>query len=223
MSALTTLSLQHNSLVGSLPSNLYDLSNLQDLRLASNLVTHLISSYLLSPHTISLTNLALVTLVHQLTGTLSKSFEHLQSLKTIYLFSNKFSGTIPTQLVKLSSSLVALGLGKNLLTGTISHKLSSLTNLRIFRVQYNSLTGTVPQQLSTISSLHGMKLNCNHFTKDPFSEGDGAFDNVFYDDRWVSLPLTSGSWFLSPLHSHIYPSPSLCIFILAHYRITCDA
>ena len=39
----------------------------------------------------------------------------------------------------------------------------------------------VPKSLSTISALYGLKLNCNHFTKDPFE--DDAFGDVFYDDR----------------------------------------
>ena len=38
LSKLSTLSLEHNFLVGSLPTELYDLSKLQELRLASNQV-----------------------------------------------------------------------------------------------------------------------------------------------------------------------------------------
>ncbi len=41
----------------------------------------------------------------------------------------------------------------------------------------------MPQSLSTITALYGLKLNCNHFSQDPFEVDDASFGDVFYDDR----------------------------------------
>jgi Leucine-rich repeat (LRR) protein len=140
LTSLSYLGVGYNSLTGSLPPGLLGgLAGLTAVHLEHNSLTGTLPS-----DVYGLGALQELYLVHnQFSGTLSHSLERLHSLQVLFMYHNKISGTIPTQLAKLHTSLRQIGLGQNQLTGTLSHKLSALTNLHTLRVQYNSLTGTV--------------------------------------------------------------------------------
>ncbi|MCO5561892.1 hypothetical protein L7F22_015517 [Adiantum nelumboides] len=159
-SRVTQLQLKNAGLRGSLPSNLNQLSSLEQIALQSN----------------------------SLSGPLP-SFSGLSSLTTAYLGDQQFS-SIPSDFFKGLSSLViftlqnnpinsstgwslpsdiasALGLTTLVLTNTslvgpIPDFLSSLTSLQELRLSYNGLSGGIPSSFSSLAQLSRFELNNNN-------------------------------------------------------------
>ena len=67
---------------------------------------------------------------------------------------NQLTGTIPTQLGKLTKMTDDFGLSSNKLRGTIPTELGMLTKLcNDFQLQGNQLTGTIPDVLGKLTNL----------------------------------------------------------------------
>ena len=81
-------------------------------------------------------------------------------LKFLGLESNRFSGTIPSNLYALKS-LVGLNLGSNSLVGTIPSALGNWASLTTLYLGGNFLTGTIPPSISTLTALRGLYLHSN--------------------------------------------------------------
>ncbi len=127
---VTGLYLNRNGLTGSIPSQLGNLFNLEDLDLDNNDLTGSIPSEL---------------------GNLSNLREDLE------LSNNRLTGTIPSELGNLSN-LEDLYLQSNKLTGSIPTELGNLSNLNRLRLNENQLTGTIPSQLGNLSNLEDLWL-----------------------------------------------------------------
>ncbi len=132
---VTVIELEENGLTGSIPSELGNLSNLDDLLLSSN----------------------------NLTGTIPPQLGNLSNLEDLYLDNNDLTGTIPPQLGNLSN-LDVLDLDNNDLTGTIPSELGNLSNLEDLYLFNNDLTGTIPPQLGNLSNLKELWLFNNRLT-----------------------------------------------------------
>ena len=153
------LHLQSNNLVGTLPSSLGNLSNLQNLSLYSNQLTGSIP-----PELGNLSNLQILNLYdNQLTGSIPTELGSLSNLTQLNLFLNQLTGNIPTELGNLSN-LTYLDLYYNQLTGSIPTSLGSLANLGTLSLSSNQLTGGIPTSLGGLSNLTVLALSENQLT-----------------------------------------------------------
>ncbi|WP_338767116.1 choice-of-anchor D domain-containing protein [Bernardetia sp. ABR2-2B] len=164
---VTQLNLTNNNLVGSIPTQIGDLTALQVLRLntiaAAN--PNQISGTL--PTQIgNLTNLIeLVLSFNQITGNIPTSIGNLTNLTELDLYGNLLSGSIPTQIGTMTS-LQRFIVGDNNLTGTVPSQINNLSNLTRIELQDNNLTGVIPL-LNNLSNLEGLFLSSNQFTNYP--------------------------------------------------------
>ncbi|GMI64351.1 BAK1-Associating Receptor-Like Kinase 1 [Hibiscus trionum] len=182
LSELRTVSLQHNSLSGSVPS-FANLSNLQTIFLDDNAFTSVSPDAffgLTSLQTLSLsentklspwtfpdlsqsTSLVVVQLDNtNLYGTLPDVFESLSSLESIRLSYNNLSGTLPASLG--GSMIKNLWINNQIVgfTGTLD-VLSSMTQLSQVWVHKNMFTGQIPD-LSKCVGLFDLQLRENQLT-----------------------------------------------------------
>ncbi|XP_034899755.1 uncharacterized protein [Populus alba] len=178
---LIELFLPNNSLYGSIPSHIGNLSNLSILDLSYNNISGNIPPEIGNLE--SLTVLAL--LFNKLTGTIPTFLENLKNLSILSLWSNSFSGPL-TIIGNLPRSLTILDLSSNKLTGTIPASLGNLKSLSILSLHsnnlfgpltfienmtrsltildlsFNKLTGTIPASLENFKSLSVLSLLNNN-------------------------------------------------------------
>ena len=176
---VTGLNLAGNELSGEIPTELADLSALEELRLGDSLVAqsragcHYITdrSALIAaiqvgqlrpnqltgeipPELGNLSNLRVMNLgYNQLTGEIPPELGRLSNLQGLYLDENQLSGGIPPELGNLSN-LQRLGLGRNRLSGEIPPELGSLLVLQHLELCQNQLTGEIPPELDNLDSLN---------------------------------------------------------------------
>jgi len=143
---LTYLRLDYNSLSGSIPAELGNLTYLTQLGLHGNSLSGSIPAELGN-----LTNLTqLLLMSNSLTGSIPTELGNLTNLTHLYLSYNSLSGSIPSELGNLTN-LTQLYLQNNSLSGSIPAELGNLTNLTLLFLSYNSLTGPLPQWLSDMA------------------------------------------------------------------------
>lgn len=132
---VTTLALNWNNLTGTLPTEIGDLSELQELNLVANTIG----------------------------GSLPVELGNLSKLEKFELASNQFTGTIPTELGNLTK-LIMFRLDENQLTGTIPVELGNFSRLQGLDLSINQLTGTIPVEFGNLKALAVLKLNENQLT-----------------------------------------------------------
>ncbi|KAM7467932.1 hypothetical protein LguiB_015494 [Lonicera macranthoides] len=145
--ALTFLALQHNNLSGIIP-NIWGakVSNssymLQSLTLDHNLLVGQIPTSLSK-----LTSLEVINLSHnRINGTIPNEFSSLSRLQVLDLSNNGINGHIPPSIGNIST-LNQIDLSNNTFNGGIPNSLANLPNLTSFDVSYNNLSGIVPSRL----------------------------------------------------------------------------
>ncbi len=160
-----SLALFSNSLTGSIPAALGDLTKLKYLNLTNNSLTGPIPAELGN-----LTKLETLDLRDNkenrnggLTGSIPAELGDLTNLKELNLFNNSLTGSIPAELGNLDS-LKHLALYNNSLTGSIPAELGDLTNLKELNLFNNSLTGSIPAELGNLDSLKHLALYNNSLT-----------------------------------------------------------
>ena len=181
---VTRLVLSENSLSGNLPSELGNLTNLEDLSLRGN---HQLSGSI--PTELgNLNNLRVLSLgYNQLSGSIPTELGNLNNLSTLTLSYNQLSGSIPTELGNLTNlgylnlrgnqlsgsiptelgnlnNLTFMGLGINQLSGEIPTELGNLTNLTYLNFRENQLSGTIPPELGELSNLRALFLQDNQLS-----------------------------------------------------------
>ncbi|MDQ1355247.1 MAG: hypothetical protein QG657_5557, partial [Acidobacteriota bacterium] len=135
------LSLDNNQLMGDIPSELGNLTNLQGLRLNRN----------------------------HLSGSIPPELGNLSHLEYLYLYNNELSGAIPSQLGNLSL-LLQLDLGSNKLSGSIPPELGNASSLTWLRLRLNQLSNSIPSQLGNLSNLGFLDLSSNQLSGEIPSE-----------------------------------------------------
>ena len=159
LSNLRDLSLNGNQLTGGIPSELGNLANLQGLSLWGNQLTGVIPKELGS-----LANLQSLSLSeNRLTGEIPLELGGLDNLHALYLWKNQLTGEIPPELGGLSN-LTWLWLHVNQLTGVIPKELGNLAQLEGLLLQGNQLIGTIPTELGNLSNLQWLSLGGNFLT-----------------------------------------------------------
>ena len=171
------LALSSNNLVGTLPAELGNLSELTKLELDTNDLTGAIPTELAN-----LSNLTVLELTfNDLTGAIPTELANLSNLRTLNLYGNDLSGAIPTELDGLTN-LTRLSLGGNELTGTVPTELGNLSNLTTLELENGNLTGTIPTELGSLTNLTSLELDGNDLTGIIPSEL-GSLSNL----TWLSL------------------------------------
>ncbi len=130
---VTTLRLIYNRLIGSIPRELGNLSNLERLNLPYN----------------------------QLSGNIPPALGNLSNLQWLVLLSNQLSGSIPPMLGNLSN-LERLYLDNNQLSGRIPSMLGNLSALQFLVLNNNQLGGLIPVELMNLFRLMRLDI-CDNF------------------------------------------------------------
>ena len=157
LASLKQLSVENNQLSGTLPPDWASMTSLENLSLFSN---QQLSGRLPPEWGASMTSLEILSLFNcQLTGSLPKLLP--SSLKELLLYTNKFSGPLPSEWGKLSS-LVRLVLGRNSgLEGSLPDEWASLSQLTTLDLNTLALSGSLPPSWSNMTSLGSLDLNTN--------------------------------------------------------------
>jgi len=173
LAQLEHLQLDRNThLSGTIPTELYSLSNLTRFELWGTNVTGSLSP-LLGQWT-QLTYLALGNPIHHLgpndyghfTGTIPTTIGRLSALQSLILNRNQFPGTLPVQIGQLPS-IVEIELVDNQFRGSIPDEFFRnnlpwlANNLKDLLLQDNALTNTVPAEIWSLSSLQFLNLTNN--------------------------------------------------------------
>ena len=153
------LRMSSEGIVGTIPSELGSLANLQGLWLYDNGLTGEIP-----PELGGLSNLTELDLGgNQLTGEIPPELGRLSNLQGLWLWGNQLTGEIPPELGRLSN-LTQLVLDNNGLTGEIPPELGGLSNLTRLALHDNQLTGEIPPELGGLSNLTELSLWGNQLT-----------------------------------------------------------
>ncbi len=159
LSGLTDLVLSRNTFSGGIPDAIGQLENLKNMDLSRSKFTGSIP--------VSLTNLIKMERLslnyNQLSGFIPLDIGNLQQLKVLYLESNQLQGTLPSSLGNLSN-LSVLYLDKNELEGELPTELGNMSNLGAFTISENKLTGTIPTSLGNLTKLYSLSLHKNQLT-----------------------------------------------------------
>ncbi|KAG7348637.1 two component regulator [Nitzschia inconspicua] len=162
--SLRVLDLAGNSLQGTLPDGLYELTLLEKLFLYDN----------------------------DLTGTLSSGIGNWNRLTTLHLSHNRISGPIPEELRSRVDPrpLQYLNLYNNQLTGTIPSSLR-LRQLWYLDLGKNNLEGTLPADLGeTFFSLIALHLDHNRFNgtvpESYMTVGNGRLESLYLDNNQLT-------------------------------------
>ena len=172
-------------LLGEIPSEIYFLDHLRDLRLLGNSLNGQI------PTSIGqLTNLEYLDLSYNdLDGEIPTSIKNLTNLTDLYISNNNFSGSIPDELCNITnlrnfyafsnsligelpscigelSELSVLSLFDNDFNGYIPNSIGQLSNLVFLDLSNNNII-ELPQSISQMASLNYLHLNNNSITNIP--------------------------------------------------------
>ena len=148
-----------NTLIGSIPDELGQLTKLTELYLGSNSLSGPIP-----PALGNLVNLTWLSLSNnRLSGFIPPALGTLVNLQRLQLGRNQLSGPIPAELGGLTN-LVSLNLSFNQLNGALPEELGALTNLSFLNVQSNQLSGPIPAALGNLADLRTMALDRNHLS-----------------------------------------------------------
>ena len=150
------LRLMDNNLVGPIPPELGNLSNLATLRLSRNGLEGAIL-----PELGNLTSLIWLDLgTNNLSYPIPPELGNLVNLTRLSLYGNSTIGPIPPELGNLVN-LTSLSLSSTGLEGPIPPELGNLAKLEWLNLQNNNLTRSIPSELGSLGSLQTMHLGGN--------------------------------------------------------------
>ncbi|GES79072.1 LRR receptor-like serine/threonine-protein kinase ERECTA [Rhizophagus clarus] len=217
MSNLQTLILTATGFTGPIPNTFNKMTSLKSLQFRQNLqLTEPI------PDSIASTSLDVLIYTQQnvsgpIPDFIGNSPTLQQSLESLDLSNNLFTGNIPNSLMNLTK-LRILGLGTNLLTGdfpflaiissrfaktlanlsiqqntftgVIPPSLAQCDKLQIINLAFNSFTGSIPAELSTLNDLGFLTLSGNKLTGNiPDSLGNLKFIRLDLNNNLLTGPI----------------------------------
>ena len=145
-------------LVGSIPSEIGLLTNLQLFAVGKNWLSSSIPSEL---GQLSNSLQTLSVLENAITGALPSEIGRLSLLNDLILYSNQLTQVLPSELGMLSSSLERLDAIKNQLTGSLPTSLGRLTGLIALKLQENAISGSIPSEIGLLKPLNVLHLQEN--------------------------------------------------------------
>ncbi|RDX82637.1 LRR receptor-like serine/threonine-protein kinase ERL1, partial [Mucuna pruriens] len=162
--SLSVLDLSVNHFNSSIPSWLFNMSNLTDIDLSFSSLTGSLP-VLRRGNLCKLQNLDLSN--NDLTGDITQMLETFssctnQSLMFLNLNSNKLTGTLPHSL-GLFNSLCDLDLSSNSLSGPIPASVGNLSNLGSLNLEGNMMNGKIPESIGQLTKLYALNLLHNNW------------------------------------------------------------
>lgn len=153
LTELVDLNLGQNVLSGPIPAEITRLSKMQYLSLGINNFSGLVP-----PQLGTLTKLISLSFSsNKFTGTLPKEIGNLAFLQQLYIDSSGVSGEIPQELAKLKS-LKILWASDNLFSGMLPDFFGTLTDLNDLRIEGTSLGGPIPSSFSALTKLDDLRI-----------------------------------------------------------------
>ncbi|MBN1352071.1 T9SS type A sorting domain-containing protein [candidate division KSB1 bacterium] len=151
------LNLSNNNLIGQIPSEIGDLTNLLQLKLYNN----------------------------QLTGSIPSQIGYLTNLEHLSISNNQLSGPIPPQ-IGGCTSLNYINLLGNQLNGQIPPEIGNLMYLETFYANTNQFSGPLPVQIGNLTSLSRLYVYRNEFTELPDLSHLSSLEYLFaYENRFT--------------------------------------
>lgn len=135
--------LSYNNLVGSIPEEIGNLTELYTLDLSGNTLTGEIPSSIGNMHILGYLYLN----NNQLTGSIPQEIGNLSDLRACYIYENQLMGNIPSEFGNLINLEYCYLFG-NQLTGEVPETLSRLTKLQTMDFSDNMLGGDVPEAVT---------------------------------------------------------------------------
>ena len=153
---VSELILRQNNLVGTIPPEIGDLTELTMLDFWKDLLTGP-----LPPEIGNLTKLETLNLTsNQLDGAIPPEFGNLSNLVNVFAGRNQFRDSIPSEIGKLTN-LNQLHLYVNQLSGSIPAEIGNLTSLNTMDLSSNQLTGDIPNTIRNLTNLNYLNLSSN--------------------------------------------------------------
>jgi len=148
-----------NNLIGTIPTEIGNLSNLFALYLNFNQLSGSIP-----PEIGNLDSLRYLQLpANQLSGSIPPEIGNLDNLIYLSLSSNQLSGPIPSEIWNLTN-LTSLVLSDNQLSGTIPLEIGNLSNLWLLYLYSNQLGGSIPTEIVSLNNLEYFYIHENQFS-----------------------------------------------------------
>ena len=156
----------NSGISGPIPSELGGLSMLQLLELGGNALTGTIPTSLFSSSEALLPDLTTTSTSRSSPNSTLGLSETATGLREIRLDRNQLVGSIPSEIVRVASSLTNLDLSQNNFErATLPTFLAALTKLSSLQVRRNRWTGAIPSELGLLSSnLASLGLSESKFT-----------------------------------------------------------
>ncbi|XP_021296150.1 putative receptor-like protein kinase At3g47110 [Herrania umbratica] len=157
--SLTLLHLPRNALVGTLPTSMGKLRNLERLFLGSNNFSGEIPSFFGN-----LSHLFELQLHNNsFEQKIPLALRNCKNMQILLLSENTLSGSIPDQLFDAFTSLIIVDMSSNFLTGPLSSDFSNLKNLEELFVYENKLSGEIPKTFGQCFGLRSLDMAGNFF------------------------------------------------------------
>ena len=168
------LILSSNSLNGSVPSSIGDLTELINLRLNGN------SLFNTLPISIgNLTKLEVFWIANNnMIGSIPASIGNLVNLQSLFIDNNQFSGTLPTEMENLVS-LMTLFMDNNQIEGEVPFGMTLLPAFRRFEF-FNNNIDSLPDFTGVIMNANWLKVQENRLTFDDILPNIGTQLGDFY-------------------------------------------
>lgn len=181
LSEIRVLSLPFNELSGELPSEMWDLKNIEVLDLEGNLITGNFSGDFGSLRKLRVLNLGFNRIGGEIPDSLSKCgglqvlnlvgnrlkgkipgfLGNFKELKALYLSCNQLIGSVPDELVNDCGNLEHLDLSGNFLNGSIPRGFGKCSQLRTLLLFSNAFEGFIPPEIGELQRLEVLDVSRN--------------------------------------------------------------
>ena len=167
---VTQLNLYQNTLTGTIPAGIGDLTALTSLNFGSGSSTYPDTNHLTGSIPAEIGNLINMTSLNlyynDLSGIIPSEISNLTNLTTLDLSSNDLNGEISDIVSYLNSlpSLSYLNIGGNEISGIIPTEIGNLTNLTTLYLYSNQLSGIIPTEIGNLTNLTTLSLYSNELT-----------------------------------------------------------
>eukprot|EP00592_Proboscia_alata_P019869 CAMPEP_0194413768 /NCGR_PEP_ID=MMETSP0176-20130528/12348_1 /TAXON_ID=216777 /ORGANISM="Proboscia alata, Strain PI-D3" /LENGTH=1525 /DNA_ID=CAMNT_0039217333 /DNA_START=40 /DNA_END=4617 /DNA_ORIENTATION=- len=148
--------LKKNNLIGSIPSELYQLSSLRHVDLASNGINFKLDDIA------QWKDLTFLSLSHTMVRDYS-TIGNAKALTVLELEGNNIAGRIPDGIFDLVN-LVKLDLSENKLTGYFPNQITALSKMQLLYLDGNAISGSIPNSIKKLSNLVTLNLSGNALT-----------------------------------------------------------
>ncbi|KAL1348312.1 hypothetical protein HN51_024312 [Arachis hypogaea] len=152
-----------NRFIGTFPSSISNLSQLQEFDIAENDFHGPISPNLGSLHKLRIFDIG----INRFGSGSAHDLDFLSSLKNctqlqeLGFYQNYFGGVLTDIIGNLSSNLIQLAMGSNQISGRIPEGIEKLSNLEALAMEKNSLEGTIPYSIGKLKNLVALWLAGN--------------------------------------------------------------